>query len=90
MWVQITVFGEIAKALVEQKRLIKGYEAICFGVPVFSTYNNKFQQDLLADGVVTMPRLLLSKQAVNDADEAREIDNSITDESIEGLDEGIV
>lgn len=88
-WYQITVYGDLAKALVKKERVKKGHEAIVKGVPVFSTYRDKSgvakpSFGVFADWISIQEKILEKGQHLDDLEKAKEIDK-IPDEDIEEI-----
>lgn len=86
-WFQVTVFGDLAMALIKKGRITKGYEVAVSGTPSAIQYTDKsgskkISHDLIADWVVSNERLIISQKGMDAAEAARDIDDSIDDESV--------
>jgi single-stranded DNA-binding protein len=86
-WYQVTVYNDLARALINKQRVIKGYEAVVKGIPVFSTYKDKNgiakpSFGIFADWISIQEKLLEKGKHFDDLEKAKQIDDQVSDEDI--------
>lgn len=94
-WFQCIVFGDLARALVEQKRIIKGNDIMVIGNPqnrkvILKDGKSIMSTDIRVLELVTGPKIFTSSKAKDDLEKAKAIDENITEEQVGYLDEGVV